>query len=564
MSDLSATRLASTQSGPPSVSSSGTGAAGDTGAGKPGGGEPSQGQKAVPSLGYGDYMRFSELAHARFGLSFPERRRADLERGIRQAFAASTCADLNEYYRLLQDESKGVVERERLVNALTVSETHFLRNAGHFDALFAHVLPQIIERRRTLRTLRIWSAGCASGEEPYSIAMMLRILLPDVDEWSITILGTDINTESLDRARKGLFGQWAFREERAKQWRPQFFRLRGKRYELAESVRNMVSFAQLNLKDDSYPAYETNTTLMDLILCRNVTIYFSEHVTRQIVNRFYEALVDGGWLVVGHSEHTLGTYRRFQARTFPGAILYQRTGQPTPWPQDWDWLVGSPPQVAQITQAPGVAAVHEPLGERTAVSLPTAQATQPALVAEPPSDPERETEDPVERAAELIEYGHSVQARELLIETSKQRPDHEPIYTLLGQACANLGHWEEAGQWCQRAISLNRLALKAYYTLALVLQHQGNLEEAINAMKKVVYIDRNNILGHFGLADLYRCKEQLPQALKSLDNARRLLSTRVEEELIPDSGGITAGRLRQTVIRQQQQWEAEASKHTAI
>jgi chemotaxis protein methyltransferase CheR len=109
---------------------------------------------------------------------------------------------------------------------------------------------------------------------------------------------------------------------------------------------------------------------------------------------------------------------------------------------------------------------------------------------------------------------------------------------------------------------VNRLALQAYYTLALVFQHQGNLDKAIDAMKKVVYIDRTNVLGHFGLADLYRSSEHLPQALKSLDNARRLLEARAQEELIPESGGVTAGRLRQTVVRQQQQWEAEASQRS--
>jgi chemotaxis protein methyltransferase CheR len=171
--------------------------------------------------------------------------------------------------------------------------------------------------------------------------------------------------------------------------------------------------------------------------------------------------------------------------------------------------------------------------------------------------------DPVEIARELLEYGHSERARNLLLESIQQTENRDSVYALLGQACANLGHWEEAEQWCQRAISANRLALKAYYTLALVFQHRGYLDEAIDAMKKVVYIDRTNVLGHFGLADLYRSNERFPQALKSLDNARRLLDARAQEELIPESGGVTAGRLRQTVVRQQQQWEVEASQRSA-
>jgi chemotaxis protein methyltransferase CheR len=516
-------------------------------------------------------VRFRKLVHVWFGLSFPENRRTDLERGIRQAFASSTCADLDEYYRLLQRRNKGAIERERLVNALTVNETHFFRNAGHFDALINHILPQAIERRRNLRTLRIWSAGCASGEEPYSIAMLLRMLLPDIDEWSITILGTDINSESLDRARKGVYGQWAFREERAKLLRPRFFRPRGKRYELSEKVRNMVTLSRLNLMDDAYPAYETNTTLMDLILCRNVTIYFSEYVTREIVSRFYDALVDGGWLVVGHSEHTLGTYRRFQAQTFPGAILYQRTGQPTVWPKDWEWVVGPP---VQKEQAAETAPVSQGLDAfKLSVSdipvlvpidvQPQAEAV-PALepVPEPPPEPAEE-QDLVEQAREALDFGRSEQARDLLLEAYQDRQE-APVCALLGKACANLGLWEDAQEWCSRAISLDRLALAAYYTLALVSQHRGDLDAAIDAMKKVVYIDRNNILGHFGLADLYHNKGQLPQALKSLDNARRLLGVRGEQELILDSGGITVGRLLQTVVRQQQQWGEEANQRPVL
>jgi chemotaxis protein methyltransferase CheR len=513
---------------------------------------------------YGDYLRFGNLVHVRFGLHFTERRCADLERGVLHAFAASTCVDLDAYYDLLQDEEKGAVERERLINALTVGETHFFRNESQFDALYYHVLPQIIERKRALRTLRIWSAGCASGEEPYSIAVMLRELLSDVDEWSITILGSDVNTESLDRARKAIYGNWAFREDRAKRWRTRYFRPLDKRHELIPEVRNMVTFTRLNLAEDSYPAYETNTTWMDLILCRNVTIYFNEFITRQVIGRFYDALVDRGWLVIGHSEHTLGTYRRFQARTFSGAILYQRTGQPTVWPKEWGWLAASPSEKNEAWEnRDGLQGLDKRDSDRLIthalsreVSAKSGDHPENAV-----SDPPKEmAEDPVEQAREWLEYGHSEQARELLLKVIAQQPDRALTCVLLGRSCANLGYWEEAKGWCTQAVCLDKLALEAYYTLALVFQHCGALDAALDAMKKVVYIDRTNVLGHFGLADLYRRKGQFPQALKSLDNARRLLSAHADEAFISGSGGTTAGRLREAVIRRQQQWGAEASR----
>ncbi len=512
--------------------------------------------KSLPAMGHGDFMRFSRLAHTWFGLYFGERRRSDLERGVKQAFAATTCKNLDDYYRMLQDEDRGGVARAQLVNALTVSETHFFRNEAQFDALLGHVLPQIIERRRDLRTLRIWSAGCASGEEPYSIAMLLRMLLPDVDDWSITILGTDVNTASLDRARRAVYSSWAFRETRAKHLRARYFRPQGNHYALVPEIRNMVTFARLNLMEDPYPAYETNTTFMDMVLCRNVTIYFSEQVTKQVVGGFYDSLVDRGWLVVGHSEYALGTYRQFQTRSFDGAILYQREAASIARPKDWSWWVDRSPKPmaaapVKLPIAPAMAPVAAPVEAPVEVPPEVLAPVSPAI--------EEEDQDPVEVAQELLEYGHSERARDLLREVIAQQPGNAQVCALLGQAYANLGQWDEAKKWCQQAIDVDKLSLEAYYTLALVGQHQGELDAALDAMKKVVYIDRSSILGHFGLADLYHNKQQFPMALKSLDNVYRLLAKRADEETIPGSGGITTARLRETIVRQQQQWQAEAS-----
>jgi chemotaxis protein methyltransferase CheR len=287
---------------------------------------------------------------------------------------------------------------------------------------------------------------------------------------------------------------------------------------------------------------ETNTSFMDMISCRNVSIYLEPNITHQMVNRFYDALVDGGWLVVGHSELSLVTYRRFQSRNFSDAVLYQRTGESTMLPDDR----------LSITQ-------REPL---PIFSLPVTEPTQ----AKPDeslgvSDIMQNTateQNPLERAQELLDYGHSEEVRDLLLELFKSKPADAPACALLGRAYANLGRWSEAERWCRRAVFFDKLELDAYYTLALVLQHQRKLEQAIDAMKNVVYIDRNYVLGHFGLANLYHSQGQLSQANRSLNNAYRLLAAQVDEEMIPGSGGITVSRLRQAVVHAQQQWIAES------
>lgn len=495
-----------------------------------------------------DLERFGELLLKRCGLHFPESRRIELEHGIRQTFAASTCSTLDEFYNLVEDPQAGAMEMDLLINAVTVSETHFFRDQGQFNAIIEHVLPQIIQRKRNLRTLRFWSAGCASGEEPYSLAMLLRNLLPDVDQWSITILATDINTASLERARQGVYGNWAFREERAKEMRQRYFvPTTNNRYALAPEVKRMVLFSKLNLVEPCFPSYETNTMLMDLIICRNVTIYFSEPVTRWVVDRFYDALVGGGWLIVGHSEPSLDIYRKFRARNFPDTVLYQRMSDTAALR-----ALGSRrllPSQMPIPLPPIAAPMPNPI-QAPALSNP-----EPETFALIPALPEPIKEsNPLDHARDLLEFGHSEQACSILTELAENKPGDTTVDALLGQAYANLGNWSEAERWCLRAIAADRLNLDAYYTLSLVMQHEGNLKQAIDCMKKVVYIDSTNILGHYGLATLFYESNLLPQAQKSLENAQRLLQGKAEDTFIPGSKGITVGRLRAAITSQQQAW----------
>ena len=497
------------------------------------------------SMGYGDYLRFSKLVMDRCGMYFPENRRTDLEYRVRLAFAASTCANIDEFFQLLQDAKKDSFEMDILINAITICETHFFRDAAQFMALRTQVLPRIIEQKRLQKTLRIWSAGCASGEEPYSIAMLLREILPDLEDWSITILGTDINTSSLNRARQAVYGNWAFREEKALQMRTKYFRQSNNRYELLPEVRNMVVFNKLNLVESVYPAYETNTMSMDLVICRNVTIYFSEATTRWVVDRFYDSIVDGGWLVVGHSEPSMDIYRRFKTRNFPDTILYQRMPETgflrrlgMPKTLSFQPLIPPPP-------------LQEAKPQPTPTRAPIAAAAPSQIVDRIGVAPKGYT---LEQAKDLLDFGHSEDAISVLLNIVKAKSQDANVCELLGQAYANIGSWPNARLWCIRAIEIDRLSLGAYYTLSLIFQHDNDLAKAIEAMKKVVYIDRNHILGHYGLAVLFRDSGLMPQAQKSLDNALRLINQLPSDSNIPGSRGVTAGRLREAIIRQQQVW----------
>jgi chemotaxis protein methyltransferase CheR len=266
------------------------------------------------------YARFRDLLRERCGLDYPERKRADLAHGLRQTLAASKHPDLAALY---EDAAAGGPGWEAIVAHLTVGETYFFRNAPQFEALRQHILPELIQRRQATRHLRIWSAGCATGEEPYSIAMTLTDLLPVDELWQASILATDINPLFLARARDGLYSNWSFRET-PDAVRERFFTPEQNRWRLHPAIRQMVTFARLNLAEPCFPAILNGTYAQDIILCRNVTIYFDEATTRQLIERFHGALLPGGWLIVGHAEPQASAFPQLELHNFPQTVVYRK------------------------------------------------------------------------------------------------------------------------------------------------------------------------------------------------------------------------------------------------
>src|SRR2546423_4075039 len=244
--------------------------------------------------------RIRVLVREASGLEFPTSRRHSLDRAIDRALREARLPDAAALESRLAGPERRL-ELEAFVAGLTVGETHFFRHQPQLDALRHHVLPELIRIRMPERRLRIWSAGCATGEEAYSLAMIVDELLPRWAGWSVSILATDINRTALERAQRAVFGPWSFRgvPEHVKE---RHFRREGRQYHLSPRIREMVTFGYLNLVGDGYPSLVGGTQAMDLILCRNVLIYFSEATARRVVERLEGCLADGGWLVAGHAE----------------------------------------------------------------------------------------------------------------------------------------------------------------------------------------------------------------------------------------------------------------------
>lgn len=483
-----------------------------------------------------DYLRFQALVQERSGLHFSERRALDLASGVLRGMAEAGRTSLDDYYRLLSDTGTpaGRAACEQLVNLLTVGETHFFRDESQFAALEQHVLPALIARNAAAgtRRLRIWSAGCASGEEPFSLAILLVTLLEDIEDWDVTLLATDINSAVLQRAQEGVYGEWSFREERAQLLRERYFTrdagLRpgaGPRYALREDIRRRVNFGALNLVEDAYPALYNNTVAMDLILCRNVMIYFQDPTTRRVLSRLCDCLVDDGWLVLGHADPAPNAlHPQLQVRVIGGAVVYQKVVAPA----------GVPETVPQI------AAWTEPAAAPLPAPAPVAPAWPFAPAAAPPEAPQP---DLVTEVAGLLANGQALAAVEKLEAHLARNPDDAAALGRLGEAYANLARWRRARDACERAIERDPLQLGAHFVLGMVLEHSGDEAGALRSFKRVVYLDRGHVLAHMALASLYQRAGRADSAARSLRNVVRLLGALPPGEIIPGSGGTTAARL---------------------
>jgi chemotaxis protein methyltransferase CheR len=278
--------------------------------------------RTTPVLDDQDYERVRMLVREHSGLELREAGRGAFERAVRGGLAEaglSTPAELCE----LMSRAEGRNVLEGLLGALPVGESHFFRTRAQFEALRRDVLPELIGARRESRRLRVWSAGCATGQEPYSIAILLERLLPDIDGWDVRILGTDISTRALETARQGRYRRWSFREvpeeiERA------YFIARGEEREVIPRIRKRVHFARLNLVGDRYPSPLSNTADIDLVLCRNVLIYFESSLATRVVGRLADALADGGWLVLAPAEVAIARGTGLAPTRLEGALMHRK------------------------------------------------------------------------------------------------------------------------------------------------------------------------------------------------------------------------------------------------
>ena len=454
-----------------------------------------------PRLEAPDYERLYERITQHTGLSPDKHRRADIVRVVENLMESADLSGEQGLSALLEEYPFTHKVWQVLLQTVTIGETYFFRNQAHINALRTHVLPELIKQRRESGSLqlRFWSAGCATGEEPYTLAMLLHELLPDIENWVISILATDINEAFIKYAREGLYRGRSFRNETPDQIQHRWFTPEGDAYRLKRSVRRLVTFTPLNLVADDYPSYYNGTMNLDLILCRNVTIYFDEPTTRAVISRFYEALNHQGWLVVGHSEPQTEVYRVFETRNFTSTTFYQKNAN-----------LGVPEFSPAMPQSPALVSTL-----RRSV-----RATRQPIVRRLPSVP--------------------------LVQPGRKRSKEE-LWTLAEEA-ADCEKWEEALALLQEAEGVDKFQPQVYYLRALIQMQIETADDAMKSLRRAIYCDPNFALAHYTLGELYEKQASLKEASRHWHHAQSAIAGLDSAYRLPYADDLTVEMLRELLI----------------
>ena len=465
------------------------------------------------------------------GLNFPREHWDDLRRGMAGAAHEFGFRDVGACVAWLLSGPLTQAQVQVLAAYLTIGETYFFREPQTLKALATDVLPELIRARRTERRLRIWSAACCSGEEPYSLAILLHEALPDLDDWDVTIAATDINARALRKAAAGSYGEWSFRDAPAGLKERYFNRTPNGRYVVAPHIRKLVTFSYLNLVDDAYPSLATGASVgaIDLVLCRNVLMYFTPPQVGKVIGNLRHMLAEGGWLVVSPSEASHSLFAGFATENFPGAILYRKSAAIPLGRQQW--------AAAPVGHAIEPVALH---AEMPALPEPTAPAATLAVLPEP-------APAPVAVAESLYRQGRYAETAETLMASLARHAPTPQDCSLLARALANLGQLADALTWCERWIAADKLDSAGHYLRAVILLELTQPERARSCLQRAIYLDPDFVLAHFALGNLARSCGQPAEADKHFANALDLLRALPADELVPESDGLNARRLTETI-----------------
>lgn len=479
-----------------------------------------------------------ELIESRTGLRVPERDTKRLLEAVEHRRQSLGLADPEEYLALLAKQTlRSRLEWHELAALVTTGESYFFRDEGQMDVLRTQLLPELIRRHARDRRLRLWSAGCSTGEEPYSLAILLHELLPDWRSWDVHILGTDINERALHRAQQARYREWSLRRVTG-EVRSRYFRRRDGLWELTSELRTRVHFRAVNLLSDTILGLPESGS-MDLILCRNVFIYFSPAAITHALRKLERALTKGGYLLVGHGELTDQDLGGLERLSYAHTLVYRRSSE-----------TRRKPSPAPLSRT---AAAHAPVDLPSPRPVPVPRARSPETPSPandsrtPPFLTGNDASDPADEVQRFLAAGKSQDAAALADRLLSETGTDCRLLCLAAEAWGNLGQLDRAEQYCRQAVEFDALAAAPHYLLAQLAAARGQQETAKQLLKRVLYLDPQHVAAYLDLAEILGREGNETRARSLRRSALEMLAALPADRPLAELGGVTAAELAASI-----------------
>ena len=441
-----------------------------------------------------------EVIATHTGLHFPVEKWEMLSRSLALAAREFGFNDLNRFIHWLLSTNLGLKQIGILASYVTISETYFWRESNVFEAFSQDIIRSLVETRNIdEKNINVWCAGCSTGEEAYSIAILLYRNIPEKRDWKITIIATDINLKALSVARSGIYGSWSFRNSPSWLRSTYFKKLDNEEYEVIPEIKKMVTFSYFNLVEDNFKLPLPGNIKPDIIFCRNVLMYFTCEWANKVSSKLIHSLSENGWLVVSSCELSLYTFPELTTLNFPGAIIYQNIANEKLEPMN-SMLTSSHERFLDSNNEAKIAAnvTHQP------------NSTTSGIVKSP-------GESISEKIFEIRQY-------------------------------ADQGHLEEALSICCKVIAKNKLIPELYLLRASILQELEKSQEAIKSLRQAIFINPDYLMGHFTLGNLFFKQGEIKKAKRHFMNAIELIDTMPNSDSPVESEGLSVDFIRGSIL----------------
>ncbi len=484
------------------------------------------------------------------GLQFSESQLESMGRSVmKAAMDLKRDPQPDALQKWLANSSLSKSEMDALARHLSVGETYFFRENAGLELFKNEIIPNLIKQDPE-QEIRIWSAGCSSGEEPYTLAMLLHEKIPDVKNRKIRILASDFNSEAINKARKGLYTPWSFRET-PDTYKNKYFTTIGKHFEIKNEIRQMVSFFQLNLAGSEYPSVKNGTENLDVIFCRNVLMYFMPEMAIQVANRFYRALKQDGWLITSQVELHEDYYAAYKKVRYKQGIFYRKSPKEAKNSLFFDNFASQTAEFANDNKP--VSALIKPKTTRKLKQRKEAEKKIIHRSKKASAESEKYLispsgiQDAEKKAEKLFQEAKYSACSEFCAAYLQNKPFDKRIGELLVRSLANTGRHEAARHWGEKLIAADGENTAYLNLFATILMEQGDMQLAEKTLIKTLYLDPNHAAALFSMHSVLKTLGKNKLAKKYYNNLLSVIDHLDDNKYIPGLEGTTAGVVRSLV-----------------